>query len=656
VIDVRATIQREELQSTSSVTLTNDDVYDRIYLSPLYMLRQAPGVRIREFGEQGVAVSIQIRGMSGGHAGDIGFYLDGIPLNDSGHSDNYSDTTILIPLEVESLEIMKGPVSVLYGKGNGAGTAAYQGIKTGNFTKLLIRGGSYNFYDASGIIARDQGKFHHVYAFQGFHTDNSWRENSEWDRTNLSARWTYDITDDFVVSLNLRAAVSKWNNSISSASWLPMEKAVDDGSGLGSGQSHRDRYDARLWANWFITPESQLTYYFYATKLENNMGELSYPALGPGNQHVGDDAGGDQTGKRNAYGNGLVYNYKSTILGDHDFSLTLGGDYLYEKQKRDEYTFLWGSGPTHQDHIVDMEFHLKTLSFFGEVMYEAIDNLTLRLGGRYDKIGGDVTTGPFHIDDPNMSAKGTDLGIFSPKIGVSYNPLDFLELYANYGKGFNMPGIGDMSYFTDHQLKATIREQYEFGFRLTPFYGLEIGSAYYLAGTTNDVQTNPETRKLENAGETKKQGLETYARYSPIDNLTLYADFSYQDAKYKVNPANRLLEGRRMTRVPRYVFNAEVSYEPPDGFGGRISYNWNGNMVRVDNPAAFFPRVYEHDYGSMDNQMNYRFTKSFKLSLDVLNVMNERPVQGLSSNSSGYFTYSPVAPTTVYLTLDLNFD
>jgi iron complex outermembrane receptor protein len=621
------------------------------------MLRQTPGVRVRELSLQGVAVMVQIRGMNGGHAGDIGFYLDGIPLTDSGHADTYSDTTILIPLEVESLEVIKGPVSVLYGRGNGAGTAAYQGIKTGNFTKLLIRGGSYNFFDASGIIARDHGKFHQVYAFQGFHTDNSWRENSEWDRTNLSARWTYDITDDFVVSLNLRAAIAKWNSSNASASWLPIEKAVDDGSGLGSGQSHRDRYDARLWANWFVTPESQLTYYFFATKLENNMGELDYPAgLGPGNQHVGDDAGGDQTGRRNAYGNGLVYNYKSSILGDHDFSLTLGGDYLYEKQKRDEYTYLWGYGTTPQEHIVDMEFQLKTLSFYGEVMYEAIDNLTLRLGARYDKIGGDVTTGPFQKDNPNMSFKGTDLTFFSPKIGVSYNPLYFLELYANYGKGFNMPGLGDMSYFTDHQLKGTVREQYEFGFRLTPFNGLEIGSAYYLAGTTNDVQTNPDTKKLENAGETKKQGLETYARYSPIDNLTLYADFTYQDAKYKVNPANRLLEGRRMTRVPRYVFNAEVSYQPPEGFGGRISYNWNGNMVRVDNPAAFYPLVYEHDYGSMDIQMNYRFTKSFKLSLDVLNVMNERPVQGFSSNSSGYFTYTPVAPTTVYLTLDLNFD
>jgi iron complex outermembrane receptor protein len=655
-IDVRGTVRREELESTSAVTLQNKDVYDRIYLSPLYMLRQTPGVRVNEFSEQGVAVTVQIRGMGGGHGGDIGFYLDGIPLNDNGHGDNYSDTTILIPLEVESLEVMKGPVSVLYGKGNGAGTAAYQSIKTGNFTRLLLKGGSYGFYDASGIIARDQGKLHHVYAFQGFHTDNSWRENSEWDRTNLSARWTYDVTNDFVVSLNLRAAISKWNNSRYAANWLPVEKAPDDGSGLGSGNSHRDRYDARLWANYLISPESQLTYYFYATKLENNMAELEYPALGPGNQRLGDDAGGDQIGKRDAFGNGLSYNYNDVIFGDHDFSLTVGLDYLYEKQKRDEYGFLWGSGPKHTSHVTDAEFSLKTWSFFGEAIYEAFEDFKVRLGGRYDKITGKVRTGPFHESSPNMEAEGTNIGFFSPKVGVSYSLTDYLELYANYGKGFNLPGVTNLRYFTMHQLKSTVREQYEIGFRAAPFAWLELGSSYYFAMTTNDIQRNPETNEFENIGETRKQGIETYLKLFPIDNLTIYADFSYQDAKYKINPASLILEGRRITGIPRYIFNAEVAYEPPEGLGGRATYNWTGNMLRTDDPSrAIYKVLYAHDQGSVDLQLNYRFSPSVKLSLDLLNAFNERPVQG-TPNAAGYFTYAPVAPMTAYLTLELNFD
>ncbi|MDR0550103.1 MAG: hypothetical protein LBI10_11940 [Deltaproteobacteria bacterium] len=48
-IEVRGAIRREELESTSTTVLDNKDIADRIYTSPLYMLRQAPGVRVNEF-------------------------------------------------------------------------------------------------------------------------------------------------------------------------------------------------------------------------------------------------------------------------------------------------------------------------------------------------------------------------------------------------------------------------------------------------------------------------------------------------------------------------------------------------------------------------------------------------------------------------------
>jgi outer membrane receptor protein involved in Fe transport len=119
------------------------------------MLRQAHGVRVNEFNLQGVASQVQIRGFNGGHGGEVGFYYDGIPLNDNGRADNYSDISILVPLEIESVEITKGPASASYGKGNAAGTTSFQGIKRGTFNRLTLKLGMYKTVDVHGIIAKD---------------------------------------------------------------------------------------------------------------------------------------------------------------------------------------------------------------------------------------------------------------------------------------------------------------------------------------------------------------------------------------------------------------------------------------------------------------------------------------------------------------------
>jgi iron complex outermembrane receptor protein len=612
---------------------------------------------IREINEPGVASPMQIRGFTGGHFGDVGFYFDGIPLNDSGHADNYSDVTILIPLEIESIEIIKGPTSVLYGRGNGAGTAAFQGIKRGDFTRLLARLGLNNTYELQGVIAKDDGKLHHVYAFQGYTTD-TWRDNTSWKRLNLSTRWTYDVSDNFEISLNLRAAMAKWDTALMAHSWEDPKKGSDDGSGKGNmSGGHRDRFDARLFLNYFINEKSQVSYYFFATSLENNMAELyapSNPNPAPGDYCDGtNDDCYDQTGKREAYGTGVSYNYKGAVLGNHDFSLTFGADYLWERFKKNVYTLAWGTGDHHINQIVESDYTLKTISFFGEVNYQIIDNLRMRVGGRYDRLWGEMDYGPRN-DGLQGHFTSKKIGIFSPKVGLLFTPIERLDIYANYGQGFNVPGLADSGqFFTEHQLKMTKREQYELGFRSSPYSWLDFGAVYFLANTKNDIQQDLVTRRIENAGQTRRRGLETYVKFYPVKNLTISADYSYLDVKYKKNVNNPLLEGRRYIQVPRHIINAEIAYIPPEGWGGRATLNYNIDYLLRDNPAEAIRHYKGHDFGTVDAQVNYRFNEKYKISLDVLNVFNDRPKQGIPDQ--GYFNYWPANPTTAYLTLEMNF-
>lgn len=670
-VEVRGINRREELKSTSATILENKDLVDRIYPSPLYFLRQTPGVKISEYSEQGVASSVNIRGFGGGHGGDVAFYMDGIPLNDGGHADNYSDTTIIIPLEVESMEIIKGPASVLYGKGAAGGVAAFQSVKEGDFNRFNLRYGSHNTLDGQGIIAKDDGPLHHVYAFQVFHTDG-WRDsNSEWNRYNLSTRWAYDVSEQFKISLNLRAAQAEWDAADRTASWArPETVLVDDGSGEGNmNGGHRDRFDGRLWANYMLNDESQFTFYAFGTTLDNNMAEMTPKGPNPEDRRVyGERAGNDQTNDRRAYGLGLVYNYNGTVLGNHDLALTLGADFLKENEHRRLYNLYWGHGNTHQpgSQYGDTDYTLDTWSIYGDGIYQIIDPLKIRLGLRYDHFSGGVDTGRNHTawgnPDSHYEAKGQ--GVFSPKFGLLLSPWENVEFYANYGRGYSMPGLSNGNFFTLDNLKLAKRDQYELGFRSSPFSWMDIGSALYLINTTNDFLNveNPVTgiREQQNAGKTQRKGIETYVKFYPLEHLTLAADYTYQQAEYKKRPDRPDLEGRRFTGVPQHIFNIEAAYAPPEGLGGRASFNWNANIAGYDDPrpSGVNPNIkglylYE-DYGTLDLQVNYRFNDKYKLNLDVTNVLDDRPQNGIP-NDRGNLLYWPQAPRAVYLTLEADF-
>lgn len=134
-----------------------------------------------------------------------------------------------------------------------------------------------------------------------------------------------------------------------------------------------------------------------------------------------------------------------------------------------------------------------------------------------------------------------------------FTPPDTLEIYANYGQGFNLPGLNSGLFFTQTNLQLTKREQYELDFRASPFELVEFGSVFYLANTKNDAQRNPDTRRTENAGQTRRSGLETYVKFFPLKSLTVSSDYTYQEAKYRKN-LNTVLERRRLANTPLDTF------------------------------------------------------------------------------------------------------
>jgi outer membrane receptor protein involved in Fe transport len=291
----------------------------------------------------------------------------------------------------------------------------------------------------------------------------------------------------------------------------------------------------------------------------------------------------------------------------------------------------------------------------------------VRVGMRYDRFTGDLNVNlqnsakyVWQSESPNTVVlrpghyKSKGFNAYSPKFGLLFTPIKGLELYANYGKGFQLPS-SDTSFFTDPLQKLAYREQYEVGFRTSPYDWISAGIGYYRLYSENDLYYNPATMESENIGETLRTGVETYVDLFPFPNWTFHVDYTYQDAKNKkfVDYMNNDLAGRRLTRVPRHISHYEISYEPEQGLGGWVRFSWYADSVSNDTPAQ---TLRFQDYGSLDLQLNWRFNEKYQITLEAKNLLDKDYYGMQWFDGTGNFTYSPQNPLAVYLGLNINFE
>jgi iron complex outermembrane receptor protein len=658
-IDIRGTIRRDELKSTSATILTSEDIEDRVYYQPLNMIEFSPGMSVIEYGEAGTSPQFQVRGFSARN--DMSMYLDGIPLHDNGHAAGFTDSTVVMPIEIESVEIIKGPSSVYYGMRSVGASIPIQSIKGGNLTRLNLRYGSWNDMTITGLLARDNQKLAQVYAFEKFHSDG-YRDNSKWDRSIFSGRWTYNLTDKFQASLNLRAYNAEWDSAGYVSHLLNTDRdAVDDGTGENNG-GKRERYDARLWANYLINNESQLTFYLYASTLDFTRYQRSARMVG---QATGSSLT-EQYNRHQQIGSGLTYNWIGLIAG-RDASFTSGITFSKDMDKpRQTWSIPWGMGRSRTGPPTsDVVYDIVSPAVLAEFNYLAHRMFNFRLGFRYDWLTGSFTNRRTNLHyDQDKKYK-----FFSPKIGLIFSPIDTLDIYANYGRGFQTPGSYDNGTFfnPENGLDLTVRDQFEIGARYSPANWLLLEADVFLLRTLRDTTYDPATETNVQAGKTERKGLDFSFNIFPFDNFRVRGNYAYLDAK-TVDRITATLDyrGSRMPFSPRHIANLEISYAHPKGIGGRASVRVEQNSLYSDGAPWLVSGAPNPNYSNfkapnitlVDLQFYYKFNDNYRVTLDVKNLMDKHYqgyAYGYVAATGDYLTVYR-NPRAYYLTLQMNWD
>ena len=169
--------------SQAVTVISGDDLRARGVTRVTDALREVPGAQLVQNGSYGAVTSLFLRG---GESRYTKVLIDGVPVNTAG---GFFDFSHLTTDNVERIEIVRGPASVLYGADAASGIVQIFTRKNSaeRNASLGIRGGTYRSFDADADISGTTGPAGYTFAAGRHSTDGILPFNNQYSNGTLSS-------------------------------------------------------------------------------------------------------------------------------------------------------------------------------------------------------------------------------------------------------------------------------------------------------------------------------------------------------------------------------------------------------------------------------------------------------------------------------------
>ncbi|WP_242127801.1 TonB-dependent siderophore receptor [Sphingobium sp. Sx8-8] len=264
----------------------------------------------------------------------------------------------------------------------------------------------------------------------------------------------------------------------------------------------------------------------------------------------------------------------------------------------------------------------KAWGIYAQDQIEITEQLKVRFGGRYDDFSQDIDNRAPGAIDPNPHKAYTK---FSPMAGLVFEPTKSLSFYASYGKGFR-PNSG-----TDWQgtpFDPEISRSYEVGAKfVTPDGRLTSTLSLYSMKKTN-VLSNDSAHAGFSApvGAAKSKGVEFDLNAKLPAGFELFLTYAYTDAGWAdavtdPNFQQPINKGDPLINIPKHQGNALLfknfsigEHEAMLGAG----VNYVGRRLGETATTFFLP-----SYTLVKVLGSFNITDQIKVSADVNNLLNK---------------------------------
>lgn len=284
---------------------------------------------------------------------------------------------------------------------------------------------------------------------------------------------------------------------------------------------------------------------------------------------------------------------------------------------------------TLQDAVADPNLQLYTrtrvktdsMAVFGQVTVPFTDKLSLTLGARYSRdkkrfVYGQASTivadtGEV-LSDQTFPQQSRAWSAFTPKVTLSYTPVDRVMFYATFSQGYKSGQFGLANPSDPGPVNPEKLTDIEGGFK-TELFNRRVrfnGSIFhydykdlqvYLSRLTGDGQL---TSILVNAAKAELYGGDVSATVLVVPGLTLSGGAAYTHSRYKSFPSfagtvpaevgnvskDIVATGNRVQRAPEWTTNLGIDYTTELANGGKVFANaqWSHNSGFYWDPSNLY--------------------------------------------------------------------
>jgi iron complex outermembrane receptor protein len=587
VVTAQKREQRLQDVPVSISALTSELLQDSGVVGVQDLAQLAPGLIIAEtIGRQTTVASIRGVAPFGFADETVVMMIDGYT---SGFQRSGNNATLL---DLERVEILRGPQATLYGRNAIGGVINYITRRPDNEFRGSLRAdagtrGNYLVQGSvSGPIMRDvlYGGIALGYRESGGFMDNdATGEKNVNDQEDLNARATLRFTPTEALEANLTVDYNEADDAAGDPSYAYQDRwfGVTPPTlvQVGAGAVDFNRFERRIAqrdTGGFEREESTIVlnvaYQFSGATLTSITGtsnqetSVSFPF----NRLPSAPFLADVQWDVESWSQEL----RLTSRGDGPLQWLLGAYYF--DNSRDRQLFLvTGAGSSRAQWTTD---DVTNQSLFANVDYAFTDRVSLKVGLRYDDEERELT------DRVRNRSGKSDAQEWLPSISLSYRPSRDLHLYGTISRGYHAGGpneLGSVAAGAPPTYEPEYLTNYEIGAKGSmpdAAFSYEV-AVFYMDWEDQQIFTAFDlfNRYIINAGQSEIMGLEVSGTWLPTEHLTLTASFSYLDAEYKefFAPLDAApfgldpdLSGNNLVYSSEFSGTLSAQYVAPIGTGG----------------------------------------------------------------------------------------
>lgn len=574
-------------------------------------------------------IEISIRGI--GHKSDGGTiptYLNG---------SRYQTAFEIDPFFLESINVIKGPNSILYGQANPGGVMDIITKKaSGNpHRQLQFIIGNHNRYQVGLDIE------------QNLSETLSTRLIGQLERTNWNTQFVKEKGGAFAPSilwqptenttLNVYAYYAK-KPKAGDRNFLPKEGVIDAVNGQ---KLPYDMFLSDLNYHGLKSEQMQVGYNL-SHKFTPNLTFRQNASYHNGEENFRNlvywwNEGSDLVRKARRWDiktqeinldNQLEWTFNTTNI---THTLLSGIDYKRVREDTEIYlgdapNFDW-QNPVYGVAVTEPALqstdlkHLKQIGFYLQDQME-IGNFDLLLGGRYDKVKNSTVDRLMNTSDNNKSGK------FTWRAGAVYNFENGIAPYFSYSTSF-VPSAeknaqGDF-------LKPTTAGQWEVGVKYQPTQETLLTLAGFNITQKNLANYQWQTNNYEQIGEVKTKGIEASLNQQLSDKFSVSASYAYLKKEITADKDGSTI-GKTQWGIPRHQASLWARYKFFDKLTVGAGVRYMGTTFG-DNQNTFTVPAYT----LYDMLLSYYFSPNLNLQFNAQNLTNKKYVASCANNFSCFY-------------------